>query len=148
MSYCDYQWGDSYFELRVNAEKWGKLKNDEKTVYLETASRFIKDYCCFEDEKTGEMYVYDETGDEIPEWLKRATCEEALHLLNLGKDPVQQLKVHTLGIVQTDDGTTFDKQFTGDVLGKSCRAILERAGGILSEDASSGDTVSGGYFSK
>lgn len=147
MSYCDAAWADAYFEIRAFSEKWGKLKSADKGVYLETATSLIKTYCAFEDEQ-GNIYIYDETTDEVPVWLKRATCEEALHLLNLGKDPVQQLKVHTLGLVRTDDGTTFDKEFVADVLGASCRVILEREGGLLSELASSGAQVSGGYFTK
>ena len=129
MAYCNETYADGYFADRAFSEKW---TGNKKSVYLETATKFIEQYCQFEDED-GEVFTYEES--RAPEWLKEATCEEALYLLNLGKDPTQPLKVNTLGIVRTDDGTTFDKNFSADILCASCRAILERNGGLLSSEA-------------
>ncbi len=149
MSYCDVTYADGYFLNRAFSDAWA---GDKKLIYLETATQNIKDYCSFENE-TGFVY-YDETIEDetaenaiISDWLKRATCEQALYLLNLGKDPSQSDKKTTLGIVSTE-GTTFDKSFRADILCVSCRRILENNGGEIVPEATAESGVSGGYFTK
>lgn len=140
MAYCDVNYADGYFANRAFSEKW---TGDRKSVYLETATTLIRRYCEFEDEY-GKVFTYKD--DASPDWLKDATCEEALYLLNLGKDPTQPLKVHTLGIIRTDDGTTFDHQFSADILCASCRTILESNGGIISSEAVVKSTIKQGRW--
>lgn len=140
MSYCDADFADAYFSKRAFAEKWSG-DAETKAKYLETASGMIRDYCTFEDDDG--VFVYDETDQgkhPVEAWLKRATCEQALHLLNLGKDPTQADKKTTLGIVRADDGTTFDKSFAADVLCMTCRMILESNGGMIADDTTAGDS--------
>ena len=60
----------------------------------------------------------------------RATCEKALHLLNLVKDPTQNDKKTTLGIASTD-GTVFDKSFAADIICPLTCQILENNGGVM-----------------
>lgn len=144
MSYCSVNDADSYFSARAFAEKW---TGQNKLLYLETATHEIKQFCKFYDNSGREVF-YDESTDEIPNWLKNATCEQALYLLNLGKDPAQPLKVHTLGILHTDDGTTFSKEFRPDVLCLSCRRILENNGGEIVSDATNSPHTAWGYFDK
>ena len=128
MSYAQIAFADEYFRKRAFSSAWA---GDEKEVYLETAARQIDDYCSFEDEN-GDPLEYPDT--DAPEWLKRANCEQALYLLNLGKDPTQADKKTTLGISSTD-GTVFDKSFAADVLCLNCRRILENHGGMIAGDA-------------
>lgn len=136
MSYTDTVWADEYFSMRAFADAWNAA-GQNKPLYLETATNQIKDYCAFVDEKGA--YVYDEKSTEhtIPAWLMRATCEQALHLLNLVKDPTQNDKKTTLGIASTD-GTVFDKAFAADILCPLCCRILENNGGVLMDGATSG----------
>lgn len=128
MSYAQIAFADEYFRKRAFSSAWD---GDEKEIYLETAAQQIVDYCSFEDEY-GEPVEYSDS--DAPDWLKRANCEQALYLLNLGKDQTQADKKTTLGISSTD-GTVFDKSFAADVLCMNCRRILENNGGILSGDA-------------
>lgn len=137
MSYADVNWADEYFALRAFSDAWNAA-GENKLLYLETATNQIKDYCAFVDEKGA--YTYNENDNSefvIPAWLRRATCEQALHLLNLVKDPTQNDKKTTLGIASTD-GTVFDKSFAADILCPLCCRILENNGGVLLDGATSG----------
>lgn len=129
MSYADIVWADEYFARRAFADAWQKAEYS-KAQYLETATQQIKDFCAFTDESGAFVYEEDSSEYVIPVWLKRATAEQALHLLNLGKDPTRNDKKTTLGIVSTD-GTVFDKSFAADILCAVCCQILENNGGIL-----------------
>lgn len=129
MSYTDVAWADEYFAMRAFADAWQKAEHS-KAQYLETATQQIKDFCAFADEKGAFIYEEDSAEHVIPSWLKRATAEQALHLLNLAKDPTQNDKKTTLGVVSTD-GTVFDKTFAADILCPLCCRILENNGGVL-----------------
>lgn len=136
MSYADVNWADEYIALRAFSEAWDNA-GENKLKFLETATLQIKDFCAFVDEKGA--FVYDEESTEyvIPAWLKRATVEQALHLLNIAKDPTQNDKKTTLGIATTD-GTAFDKSFAADILCPTCCRILENNGGVLLTGATAG----------
>lgn len=129
MSYATLEWADEYFAMRAFSDAWNAA-GQNKILYLETATNQIKDYCAFVDEKGA--YTYNETSEEhtIPSWLMRATCEQALHLLNLVKDPTQNDKKTTLGIASTD-GTVFDKAFAADIICPLTCQILENNGGVM-----------------
>ena len=135
MSYADTIWADEYFSMRAFSDAWENAGED-KAKYLETATQQIKDYCAFVDEKGAFVYEEDSSEHVIPAWLMRATAEQALHLLNLAKDPTQNDKKTTLGIASTD-GTVFDKAFAADILCPLCRRILENNGGVLLDGATS-----------
>lgn len=147
MSYASVEWADNYFNMRAFADAWNAA-GDAKLKYLETATQQIKDYCFFVDEAQG-MFIYEENSAEreIPMWLTRATAEQALHLLNLAKDPTQNDKKTTLGVVSTD-GTVFDKSFAADVLCPVCCRILENNGAVLLSGATSGKRLGVGRVSK
>lgn len=147
MSYADVTWADEYFAMRAFADAWNAA-GDDKINYLETATLQIKDFCAFTDEKGAFIYEEDSTEHVIPGWLKRATVEQALHLLNLAKDPTQNDKKTTLGVSSTE-GTVFDKKFAADILGSTCCRILENNGGVLLAGAnSSGRRLGIGRVSK
>jgi hypothetical protein len=132
-AYATVEYANEYFMLRAFSSAWEKA-GDEKSKLLNFATELIKEYCTFEDELNGGFFVYDEV-EEGREWLKDATCEQALYLANLGKDPTQADKKTTLGIASTE-GTVFDKSFAADIIGTRCRRILEAHGGILTDGAS------------
>lgn len=133
-SYASLEYANEYFMLRAFAGAWDSAAEKEKLLNL--ATQLIKEYCSFEDELNGGVFVYEEAS-EGQEWLKNACCEQALYLANLGKDPTQADKKTTLGIASTE-GTVFDKSFAADVIAPRCRIILENHGGILSSEATSG----------
>lgn len=134
-SYATVEYANEYFTLRAFANAWEQADAD-KGKLLNLATRLIKEYCTFEDELNGGMYVYEEAGDD-QDWLKDACCEQALYLANLGKDPTQADNKTTLGIASTE-GTVFDKSFAADIIAPRCRVILETHGGILLMDAAVG----------
>ena len=130
-AYADISYADDYFAMRAFADVWTPADDNTKQKFLATASALIREYCTFMDDN-GSAYTYDDA--EGVDWLKRATCEEALYLLALGKDPTAADKKTTLGVKSTD-GTVFDKAFAADILCVWCRQILEENGGIVSPAA-------------
>ena len=126
MAYCDVAFADEYLLAGAFADGW---TGDNRGKYLESATRMIKQFCNFRDDDG--FFVYNEEYDPIPEWLQEATCEQALYLLNLGKDPTQADKKTTIG-VQSTEGTVFNKAFRAEVLAPACVYILEANGGIVS----------------
>lgn len=150
MSYCQLKFANAYFLNRAFAEAWDTMGSEgAKDIYLETATRMIKDFCSFEEAFGFHSWPEDDAANPIPEWLKRATCEQALYLLNLRKDPTQADRKLTLGIRSTD-GTVFDKDFQADILCKSCCRILEDNGVAIAAEAVESDTnrVSSGWITK
>lgn len=147
MSYADITFANEYFANRAFSDAWNG-DGAEKEKFLFTATEQIKTYAYFLDEMDM-MFYYEEDDDDIPSWLKKACCEQAIYLMNLGKDPTQADKKTTLGIARTDDGTTFDKKFAADVLCVNCRKILERNGGIIDSNAfANGMTIEQGWILK
>lgn len=145
-SYATIEYANEYFTLRAFANAWEQT-GDEKEKLLNLATQLIKEYCAFEDELNGEMFVYEEVAED-QNWLRDATCEQALYLANLGKDPTQADKKTTLGIASTE-GTVFDKSFAADIIAPRCRMILENHGGILSPGAAGGSGgIGSGMVSK
>lgn len=131
-SYATVEYANEYFMLRAFSSAWEQA-GSEKEKLLNLATQLIKEYCAFEDELNGEMFVYDEAGED-QNWLRDATCEQALYLANLGKDPTQADKKTTLGIASTE-GTVFDKSFAADIIAPQCRRILEAHGGVMTDGA-------------
>ena len=126
-SYADISYAEEYFATRAFAENWSA--SDKKESFLCTASQMIAFFAIFPNIDGAD---YD---SEPPEWLKQATCEQALYLVNLGKDPGQADKKTTLGVASSD-GTVFDKRFAADVLSPICQRIIIAAGGAIAPGAS------------
>ena len=141
--FADANFADEYFAQRAFAGAWQTAEG--KDGLLNLASDLIKEYCQFYDEY-GNPCQYDD--EDAPDWLKRATAEQALYLLNLGKDPTQADKKTTLGIIRTDDGTTFDKSFAADIIGLLAAKIITKNGGEILPGATAASGGSGGYFTK
>ena len=139
-TFADISFANEYFAHRAFSEPWDNCTDKDK--FLFSASRMIADYAVFP-EIDGVDY------DVItPEWLKRATCEQALYLAALGKDPTQADKKTTLGVASTD-GTVFDKSFSADILSPACRRIIVQNGGAIMPGASSsGRSASSGGISR
>ncbi len=148
MAYCDIAFAAGYFADRIYSEAWQNAGASDQSAALATATGIIRDFCVFMDAETGEPFVYDENDSDrpVPDWLKNATCEEALYLLNLSRDPAFDKKL-TLGIYSTD-GTVFSKDFRADVVCLICRRILKNNGGTLADGAAAGGSVSAGRIFK
>ena len=131
MSFADTTFAEEYFSDRAFVDNWNDASEKEKQQFLGSATKNIETFCTFFDDE-GLPFVYTDSG--APVWLKEACCEQALYLLNLGKDPTQADKKTTLGI-RSSDGTTFDKSFSADILCVQCRAILERNGAEIDSTA-------------
>lgn len=143
---------DSYFGARAYSSGWTALADDEtKAQYLNLASVVIRIFSSFTPDDAEEPVNIDDP--EIVEKymladsLEAACLEEALHLVNLGKDPTQTLKVLNLGILSTD-GTTFDHSFVADILCPFTVRILKNAGFEVSSEATGGGSVQIGLITK
>lgn len=143
---------DSYFRSRAYSSGWTALSGEEeKEQYLNLASVIIRIFSSFTPEDAEEPVNIDDP--EIVEKymltdsLEAACLEEALHLVNLGKDPTQTLKVLNLGILSTD-GTTFDHSFVADILCPFTVRILKNAGFEISSEATGGGSVQVGLITK
>lgn len=148
MGYATVTQADEYLSKRAFTSAWKTLPEDEKAGYLNLASELIFQYCFFTDEVNYSFrYLTEESTMPIPDFLVKATAEQALYLVNLGKDPTQADKKTTLGIASTE-GTVFDKDFRADILCVSCRKILEDNGGLVSAEALSSGNISWGYIRK
>ena len=145
ISFADVVFAEQYFSKRVFVDNWHNCQNKE--AFLNTASGMIADFCTFTD-ANADLIDYTNGKMPVPEWLQRATCEQALYLINLGKDPTQADKKTTLGVASTD-GTVFDKSFSADILGIACRRIISDNGGAISPLASANSkTIAVGTISK
>lgn len=139
--YADATFADGYLLAQAFTESWAALAVEAKAKYLSKASKMIDQYCLFYDE-AGNPFCYDDSETaEIPDWLKEATAEQALYLVNLGKDPTQADKKTTLGIIRTGD-TTFDKRFKADIICFNAQKIIAKNGGeVLSIGFGQGKAV-------
>jgi hypothetical protein len=140
MPYADLTFAEEYFSDRAYTDNWQNAAESDKQRFLGMATKLIEDFCQFYDE-IGAPFLFSIDG--APEWLKKACCEEALYLLNLGKDPTQPDEVTVMGIASTK-GTTFDRSMKADILCVSCRRIIEANGGEIDSAAV---TASGGIGS-
>lgn len=139
-SYADLDYAEAYFADRAFSDAWQSCAS--KQMYLNTASMHIFIYATLPDV---DGLDYDLTP---PAWLMDATCEQALYLLNLGKDPTQADKKTTLGIVSTD-GTVFDKSFSADILSPAAVRLIKANGGAVASGAvSSSSAVQVGRIAK
>ena len=143
---------DSYFNARAHSSGWTALADDEtKAQYLNLASLIIRIFSSFTPEDADAPVSIDDP-DIVEKYmltdsLEAACLEEALHLVNLGKDPTQTLKVLNLGILSTD-GTTFDHSFVADILCPFTVRILKNAGFEVSSEATGGGSVQIGIITK
>ena len=143
---------DSYFSSRAYSSGWTALSGEEeKAQYLNLSSVIIRVFTSFTPEDSESPVSIDD-----PEIVKKYTLEsvleaacleEALHLVNLGKDPTQTLKVLNLGILSTD-GTTFDHSFVADILCPFTVRILKNAGFDVSNEETGGGSVQVGLITK
>lgn len=146
MPYADLTFAEEYFSDRAYTDNWQNAAESEKLKALGMATHLIETFCQFYDDD-GLPFLYSIEGAQ--RWLKEAACEEALYLLNLGKDPTQPDEVTVMGIAQTK-GTSFDRTMKADILCVSCRRLLEANGGEVLDDAfvASGGGVSCGTVIK
>ena len=143
---------DIYFDARAYSSGWTALADDEtKAQYLNLASVIIRIFSSFTPEDADAPVIID--GPEViakyalSSVLEAACLEEALHLVNLGKDPTQTLKVLNLGILSTD-GTTFNHSFVADILCPFTVRILKNAGFDISNEATGGGSLQVGLITK
>lgn len=143
---------DEYFGARAYSSGWTALADDEtKSQYLNLASVIIRIFSSFTPEDADAPISIDDPEIvkkyDLANVLEAACLEEALHLVNLGKDPTQTLKVLNLGILSTD-GTTFDHSFVADILCPFTVRILKNAGFAISGGATGGGSVQIGLITK
>ena len=143
---------DSYFSARAYSSGWTALADDEtKAQYLNLASIIIRIFSSFTPDDA-EAPVNIDDPEIIAKYalssvLEASCLEEALHLVNLGKDPTQTLKVLNLGILSTD-GTTFDHSFVAAILCPFTVRILKNDGFEVSSEETGGGSVQVGLLTK
>ena len=94
-SYCSIVEAESYFEFRLHKDVWGNSFADEKLAALVWATYLLDQQAAWSGIKATETQalrwprrnVRDPEGvyisaSIIPQWLKNATAEYAMHLLN------------------------------------------------------------------
>lgn len=141
---------DSYFTMRAFSSNWLALVEEEKEQYLALASAIIRIFASYTPENEDEAIVLSVENIEkydLAEVLETACFEEALYLVNLGKDPTQTLKVLTLGILSTD-GTTFSHDFVADIFCPVVVRFLKDAGFEIAAEATNGDSEQVGLITK
>ena len=143
---------DAYFGARAYSSGWTALADDEtKSQYLNLASVIIRIFSSFTPEDADAPVSIDDPEIigkyALSSVLEAACLEEALHLVNLGKDPTQTLKVLNLGILSTD-GTTFDHSFVADIICPFTVRILKNAGFDISSEETGGGSVQIGIITK
>ena len=143
---------DIYFGARAYSSGWTALADDEtKSQYLNLASVIIRIFSSFTPEDADAPVSIDDqeiiAKYALSSVLEAACLEEALHLVNLGKDPTQTLKVLNLGILSTD-GTTFDHSFVADILCPFTVRILKNSGFDVSNEETGGGSVQIGIITK
>ena len=143
---------DAYFGARAYSSGWTALADDEtKSQYLNLASVIIRIFSSFTPEDADARVSIDDPEIigkyALSSVLEAACLEEALHLVNLGKDPTQTLKVLNLGILSTD-GTTFDHSFVADIICPFTVRILKNAGFDISSEETGGGSVQIGIITK
>lgn len=131
MMYADLSFAAEYLDSRAFVDKWQALSEADKQKLLTTATMQIDTFCLFYDDE--ELPVYYDAAD-APDWLRRACCEQALYLANLGKDPTQTEEVVAMGIASTK-GTVFDRDMVADILCVQCRKLIVNNGGEVSPEA-------------
>ena len=141
-----------YFSARAYSSGWTALADDEtKAQYLNLASVIIRIFSSFTPEDADAPVSIDDpeiiAKYALSSVLEAACLEEALHLVNLGKDPTQTLKVLNLGILSTD-GTVFDHSFVADILCPFTVRILKNAGFDISSEETGGGSVQVGIITK
>lgn len=142
MPYADLTFAEEYFANRAYTDNWQKAAEADKQRFLGMATFLIEKFCQFYDD-FGMPFLF--SIDSAPDWLKQATCEQAIYLLNLGFDPTQPPEPTVLGIASAK-GTVFDKSMVADILCQSCRRIIEANGGEVDSAAystSSGNIANG-----
>lgn len=141
-----------YFSARAYSSGWTALAGEEeKAQYLNLASVIIRIFSSFTPEDSESTVNIDDPEIvkkyDLANVLEAACLEEALHLVNLGKDPTQTLKVLNLGILSTD-GTTFDHSFVADILCPFTVRILKNAGFEISIEETGVGSVQVGIITK
>lgn len=141
-----------YFSARAYSSGWTALAGEEeKAQYLNLASVIIRIFSSFTPEDSESPVNIDDPEIvkkyDLANVLEAACLEEALHLVNLGKDPTQTLKVLNLGILSTD-GTTFDHSFVADILCPFTVRILKNAGFEISIEETGVGSVQVGIITK
>lgn len=95
-SYCTVAEAETYFESRLHTTDWDSATTEDKTAALVWATRLLDEWIAWKgykatDEQTlrwPRYSVYDRDGyaydnDELPQWLKDATAEQAKDLLTV-----------------------------------------------------------------
>ncbi len=94
-SYATEAEGNNYFASRLNSDGWDNASSQNREVALVMATRILDDWIAWKGIKANETQalrwprysVYDQDGflienTVIPQWLKEATFEEAIYLLD------------------------------------------------------------------
>ncbi len=160
-SYATIDEATAYFAARLNSSAWTAASDANKETALKQATRMLDSFVDWIGVRTEptqalawprcaasdavELLVRDGAAiasDEIPEAVKQATCEQALHLLSFDPTRPQSLAVKGFKTAGAAGMTVeADKTARPDMLASMAIAILEAGLGRLR----AGATVGGGY---
>jgi hypothetical protein len=150
-SYCDSTYADAYFAARVGSDNWSSADKDVALIHATRVldSTFV--YTGYVDSESTQAlrwprtYVYDRDGREvsetiIPDPVKQATCELALHISVSGgySAEVNDVKALRVGPIRIDSNVNSSSYsipsvvqellsgygtFSGTVGGSSVRSV-------------------------
>lgn len=123
MTYTDIPFADDFLAGQYQADQyWGQAGDVLKASCLTTASRQIS------------LFASDLPTD-APDWLKEATCHQALYLLRLAHDTTFPRQHLTLGLSRDEDGNTFDYGYAPQILCPATIRLLRTNGATIDPDA-------------
>jgi len=132
--FCSLEFANLFLGAHRWIDNWTGASDEEKTAALINSTQVIIQFCKFFDEEENEIHYIPESEDDanIPDWLRQATCYEALYFLDLENDPARPFPLGILGIIK-DGKTTFDHNYEPPLFSAMARQILENNGAIVDD---------------
>jgi hypothetical protein len=148
-SYATYTEAEAYIETRLHADNWDDANDDDREAGLMMATALLDRLCNWDGDKASDSqalrwprnYIYDPDGDSvdgdlIPQFLKDATAEFALHLLGddltetISRDleGFKQIEVGSLNLVLDTEGGAYKKGMMPDSVWIIVRSYCVRIG--------------------
>lgn len=148
-TYATFTEADEYMEARLHTSNWSDATSNDQEAALLMATALLDRLCNWDGRKVADTqalrwprsFIYDPDGDRvdsdlIPEFLKDATAEFALHLLGddltitISRDleGFKQIEVGSLNLVLDTEGGAHKKAIMPDSVWIIVRSYCSRLG--------------------
>jgi len=132
VTFCGTTFGDTFLGEHRWSENWTNATSTEKSQALVNATNLILQFVEFFDEDGVEVAYapIDDEDEDIPDWLRKACCYEALYLLDLDNDPARPFPLGILGIIQS--GTDkLSHDYEPPLFSLMCKRLLANNGAVV-----------------